>query len=825
MESPRVSMGVKVSINGFLNTVLLLTDTPHLSSQCTFDLFRNITLIMINRLKRVLVIVAVLVVTPYLLYAGKKVNFNKGWKFIKETIAHSSSDVTSASFNDESWESVSLPHTANVESLNAADAWQGICWYRKSFKIAPDQLGKSIYLELEAAMNFSQIWLNGKLVKEHQGGYLPVVVDMSKDLREENILVVRLDNNDNEITGPKPLKILDFNTFGGLYRNAWLYFNNPVHVSNPILANKVAGGGVFVTYPKVSEKRAIVKVQTNVVNKGIKPVHTSVTQQLLKDGIVVAEHKVEAIEIPKNQDRDFTQELSVVNPALWSMSTPNLYQLITTLRGREGEVLDIQNTQIGIRSIAFRDNKFYLNGEQVYMRGVNRHQEYPYIGYALSDNAQIRDAVKIKEAGFECVRLSHYPHSPSFMRACDSLGLMVFDAILGWQYYQETEAFRNQIFQTSRDLIRRDRNHACVLAWELSLNETKMPLEFREKLNIIAHEEYPNNQCFSAGWMEEGYDIFLQARQHRIMHHQPEKHTKPYFVSEYGDWEYYSSNAGLNQHSYDKKLRYELSSRQARKYGESRLLQQATNIQEAYNDNLGNTPAFGDGYWVMYDYTRGYYDQLEESGVMDIFRLPKWSYYFYKSQKSALAGQKAMVKIASYWNESSPLNIRVFSNCDEVALYLNDKLIARNAPSQDSISSHLQHAPFIFNIDKFTKGEIKAVGYINNHPVAIDHVNTPEEVDHFEIIIDESGVKPAAGQNDVIFAYIRAVDQYGVLVPNYNHQLSVSSSSNIKIINADDLRAEAGIATAVLVVGEKEGTVKLKAYNEGIKGQLVFSIR
>src|SRR5690606_29117453 len=130
----------------------------------------------------------------------------------------------------------------------------------------------------------------------------------------------------------------------------------------------------------------------------------------------------------------------------------------------------------------------------------------------------------------------------------DELGLVLLDAILGWQYFNTDPAFEEQVLQTCRDMIRRDRNHPSVIAWECSLNESDMPKPFIDKLHAIVHEEYPGNQAYSAGWTDYGYDIYLQARQHRIEHY--EEPTKPYIVSEYGDWEYFALNAGLNQNAW-----------------------------------------------------------------------------------------------------------------------------------------------------------------------------------------------------------------------------------------------------------------------------------
>ena len=281
------------------------------------------------------------------------------------------------------------------------------------------------------------------------------------------------------------------------------------------------------------------------------------------------------------------------------------------------------------------------------------------------------------------------------MDACDELGLVVIDAIPGWQYFNKDEAFQSQALQTCRDMIRRDRNHACVLAWEVSLNETRMPEDFIDRATSIAHAEYPGNQCFTAGWQEHGYDIYIQARQSRLNNYrQPDK---PYIVSEYGDWEYYAMNAGLNQELWQGLLKADRSSRQLLSDGEKRLLQQATNIQEAHNDNF-TTPAFADCYWVMYDYNRGYATDLEASGIMSVNRLPKFSYYFFQSQRkpgnlSKLYQSGPMVFIASYWTEESDSKIRVFSNCEEVELILNGQIIGYQKPIQieSPLIWHIRH--------------------------------------------------------------------------------------------------------------------------------------
>ncbi|MFR9533172.1 MAG: glycoside hydrolase family 2 TIM barrel-domain containing protein, partial [Rikenellaceae bacterium] len=660
--------------------------------------------------------------------------FNADWRFFRvEQESTAQEHFAKPEFDHSAWEMVSLPHTANIEPLTVNDQWQGICWYRKEFSIESYSPDKIYLFEFEGAMNHTTIWINGGEVKQTQGGYLPIVFDATPYITaEDNVMAVRLDNQDNAVTGPKPLKILDFNTYGGIYRNVKLIEKNKTHITHPILADRTASGGLFVSFPKVSEQSSTVKLQAHVANEHSTPKSLWVKYEIFEGERLVATAQSKMQKLATFASSEFTTTIAMEGAKLWSPAAPNLYRAEVSLY--DGDTLvDQEQTTFGVREITFKKNQLYVNGEKTYLRGVNRHQEYPFVGYALSDNAQYRDAKKIKEAGFDYVRLSHYPQSPAFMAACDELGLFVADAILGWQYYNENDQFKSHAYESARNLIRRDRNHPCVLAWEVSLNETKMPVPFMTTLHNIVHQEYPGKGVYSCGWMDDVYDIYFQARQHRILHPDAISDHKPYMVSEYGDWEYYSNNAGLNQHKHSKDKRLELSSRQFRADGEVRLLQQAYNLQESYNDNM-TTHATGDSYWVMYDYNRGYHDNIEASGIMDIFRLPKFGYDFYASQQSP--DQNIVLKIATYWDENSPLDIKVYSNCDEVKLYLNGKLVAAQTPDTDKNSTMLPHPPFTFSIGTFKAGELRAEGYIAGEKVATHTIASPTAPKSIKLWID-----------------------------------------------------------------------------------------
>ncbi len=743
---------------------------------------------------------------------AQRTQFNKNWTFNRE---------------GEAKEQVSLPHTTRLEPKLVNDQWQGLAYYYKDFDVENFSKDKCYFIEFEAAMNKVNIWLNGKLVKTDQGGFLPTIFDATPHLKAKgNVIKVEVDNRDNATTGPKPIEFLDFNMYGGLYRNAWIREANKVHISDASFADEVAGGGIFITYPKVNKQQSTVSVKTHVVNKEKKAKNVEVIQYVMNGDKTIAKSSA-VVKIPANSASYDTQVISLDNPKLWSPDTPNLYTLKTEVKV-DGKEMDTKDTRFGIREFTFVDNQIHINGKKTYLRGVNRHQEYPFVGYALSDNAQYRDAHKIKSAGFDLVRLSHYPHSTSFMEACDELGLVVLDAVMGWQYYpneagkkfypniteETTKAFDAHLQSQARRLVRRDRNHACVLAWEVSLNETDMPIPFMDMMHKTVKEEFPYGDAFTCGWKPEVYDIYLQARQHRIMHSDAMTFEKPYIVSEYGDWEYYSNNAGLNQHNLEKGKRYEASSRQCRTYGEKRLLQQAYNLQEAYNDNM-NIPATGDGYWVMYDYNRGYHDDIEFSGIMDIFRLPKLSDKLYASQRDMKNPKHCILDIASYWTAESATDVTVYSNAEEVALYLNGKLVARQKPDNNKNTTNLNNPPFTFKVGTFVPGELRAEAFDKNGKVIKeDIVKTPNEVSGLKVWVDKSGREPQAGCNDVVFVYIAGVDKDGTINPSFTETIDVTLEPGWELMNVDPVKAEAGIATAVIRIGDDKGVLSLKALSE-----------
>ena len=761
--------------------------------------------------------------TEVLAQSRTKTNFGFDWEFKREE-----KDVSN-------WEKITIPHTAKIEPLVVNNQFQGTSWYQKKFKVSNFK-DKKIAVYFEGVMQEADVWINDQKVANHKGGYLPFMVDITPFLNsgKENVIKVKVNNEDNpEILPGKPLKKLDFNYFGGIYRNVYLVTTNKLYITNANHANKVAGGGVFVNFNSISKSNASGTIQVDLKNEfaSIKKLVLQFTVKDKQGNKTVFKSGV--LSLNPNEGKAFVQNISLPNPKLWSISSPNLYHLeIKVLVNNK--LIDTYAERIGIRKSEIKEDGYYLNDEKLYIAGTNQHQEYPYLGYAISDEAQYRDAVKIKNAGFDLVRMSHYPHAEAFMNACDELGLLVMNSLTGWQFFGN-ETFQKNAIQDIRDMARRDRNHPSIIFWEASLNETEMSEKFMKQATKALKEELPFEHYYSASWLDNGnYDLFIPARQHAKA---PDYWTKykngnrKIFIAEYGDWEYYAQNAGFNQTAFSNLKEFERSSRQLRGDGEKRLLQQAYNYQESANSNKKGAQTIGDANWLMFDYNRGYSDDLESSGISDIFRIPKFAYYFYQSQRSAnvVLDSKLksgpMVQIATYWTPNSPLDVTVYSNCDKVALYLNDILVSKQKPTVNQNSDELNHPPFIFNLDKFSTGTLRAEGFIKGEKVVSNVIKTPEIVTKIEVSYDVSSKAIHPNNPDVVFVYAKITDANGTTIPDATGEVTFAlSEGNGELIGANPVKAEAGIATIILKTSNLKTPIKITASSESLqKGTLKIS--
>lgn len=743
-----------------------------------------------------------------------KINFGSDWEFKREEA-------------NSNWEKITIPHTAKIEPLVVNNQFQGTCWYEKIFTIAHSK-NKKVFLYFEGVMQEADVWINDQKVTNHKGGYLPFTVDVTPFLKSKgNTIKVKVNNEDNpEFLPGKPLKDLDFNYYGGIYRNVYLITTNKLYISNAVQANKKASGGIYVNFNDISKSKASGTVQVHFRNEFAVEKKANLKFILTDNQSKKIEFESDAFTINANSDKDITQNIVVNNPELWSISKPNLYNLEVQII-EKNKIIDRYSEKVGIRKSEIKEDGYYLNDEKIYITGTNQHQEYPYLGYAISDEAQYRDAVKIKNAGFDLVRMSHYPHAEAFLNACDELGILVMNSLTGWQFFGN-ETFQKNALQDIREMARRDRNHPSIIFWEASLNETQMSESFMQEATKTLKEELPFPNNYSACWIDnDNYDIFIPARQHGKA---PDYWTKYHkgnrkiFIAEYGDWEYYAQNAGFNQKEFSNLNEEERTSRQLRAHGEKRLLQQAYNFQEAANSNRKGDQTIGEANWLMFDYNRGYSNDLESSGISNIFRIPKFAYSFYQSQRDAnvvldtklVSGP--MVTIANYWTKTSPLNVTVYSNCEEVALYLNDILVAKQKPLVNENSDKLKHPPFVFKMDKFKAGTVRAEGFINGEKVVSNVVKTPGKPSKIELSYDSSSKPINPDFPDLVFVYAKIIDNNGILIPTATNEVTFSvTEGNAELIGENPVKAEAGIATIMLKTNNFKKPITITVTSTSLK--------
>ncbi len=704
-----------------------------------------------------------------------------------------------------SWIQVELPHCPFVADLDGRDHWLGECEYRRQIRaVGADPTARQV-LFVSAAMHTAQVLVDGREVARHSGGYLPFAADLTAALRDgkDHELVLRLDNRENADVPPgKPYGELDFCWYGGLYRGVELRAYPALHITEPVAAGEAAGGGVFLRTLEATEERAAVRVRTHVRNAGPVARAFRVRTELRRGGVLVAAGVSTEITLDAGGAGSVELDLELGRPALWSPASPELHDAEVTVCGPEGVAVDARSLRFGVRRIGFsRSGGFTVNGRRLRLRGTNRHQEFPRVGYALPAAGQWRDARRIKEAGFDYVRLSHYPQSPDFLDACDALGLVVMNCIPGWQFCGG-ERFQAACLENARQLIRRDRNHACVVLWELSLNETQMDEAFMARLHAVGHDEYPGDQMFTCGWIDR-FDVFIHSRQHGRIHSW-QNGDKALVVAEYGDWEFYAANEGFDQATGAGVLPAETNSRQFRGDGERRLRQQALNHMAALDDTLAS-PAVLDGQWTVFDYARGYHPVRAACGVMDVFRVPKFSYHFYRSQRDPFEGGEgwtggAVVFVASLWTPDSDPRVLVFSNCEEVELFLNGRSYGRKNPTLSSDYQHLPHPPVVFELPRFEAGTLEAVGWIGGAEAARHRVATPGKAARLALVVDSLGLAAAAGEADVLTAHASVLDAQGMLCVGDGSTVNFAVEGGAEIVGPVSVSAEAGVASIVVRV-------------------------
>lgn len=765
-------------------------------------------------------------------------NFNTNWAYRLGNV----SDGERVGLDDADWVAVTIPHTLAMEKKHLGSRnYKGIGWYRRYFILEPKFKGREINIDFAGVMIDCDVFLNGDKIATHHGGYIGFSVDITDKVRfgQNNLLAVRVSNLDDADTPPgKPETQLDFHYFGGIYGDVALRIQDRLRITDAIQADEVAGGGVFVTYPMVSSERALVHVKTEIANDRLtRAMFTLKTTLLDTAGRSVAETATPAA-LPSGNKLNLEQDLTLTHPKLWHPDQPNLYTLISEIL-ESGTTVDSLTTPIGVRRIAFKPDGFYINGEKLYIRGANRHQQFQNVGDAASDSMQRRDAIALKEGGFNAVR-GHYPNAKAFLDACDELGILVIESQPGWQWWSADKLFWDNTIRDARQMIRRDRNRPSVVLWETTLNETPVPDTWRKAVTDAAHQEYPGDQLFVScdgvsPYYNVGYKVIY--RKQEWLDHDPKK---PFVTREWGDWEG--------------------GSRCLRSDGETAMIRQVVYRQVYLNgdgyDDWGGLDSCDRiaGYflWSWMDYTRGSRDTTLGSGAVDINRYPKFCSYWLRSMTDARnSAYGPMVFIASYnqdresfkttvfssayqsrkggwsvpWSSS---DIMVFSNCDSVRLYQNGSLIGEMARTNNSatapyIAQRGGSPYFVFNRSKFEPGTLLAQGILDGKVVATHEVRTPETAARVEIVPSKMGMPFVADGSDLLPVYFKIVDSNGTLVPDATNAIKITVEGEGQLVgkgiprlNVEDQSVDAGLGFAFIRSSMTAGKITIKAESKGL---------
>ena len=565
-----------------------------------------------------------------------KTNINREWQF---TFSEQDDDFSKESAANGNWERVGLPHTFSLPYFRSESFYEGYGWYQKTLNIDKASLGKNIFLEFDGVFQVAEVFLNGEKVGEHRGGYTGFIIDISENaIAGENILAVRVNNLWDAQLAPRAGEHV---FSGGIYRDVYLNITDKLHV---------AWNGTFVTTPVVSAEKASVNIKTEVKNDNKNEVEFTITSILLDpkgNSIkeVSSKNKVKSeAKIVCDQNID-----EIANPELWSPESPNLYKIKTFIY-KNDSLVDNQTSTFGFRWVEWTgDRGFFLNGEHLYLEGVNVHQDHAGWGDAVTKAGIYRDLKLMKDAGFNLIRGSHYPHHPYFTEVCDQLGLLFLPENCVWGIggfgddgnwkastypilKEDMEAYNKSAAKTLEELIHINKNSPSVIAWSMSnepfFSANKVEVEMKQLLSdlvSLSHKIDPSRLAMIGGAQRKGVDILGDIAGYNgdgaTLYRDP---GFPNMVSEYG----------------------------------SCVTDRPGEYTPCWSSHLknGEKPAWRSGHAIWCGFDHGSIaGNMGEMGIVDFFRIPKRSWYWYRNYFQGIAPPEWPV-------EGTPKSLNLFAD-------------------------------------------------------------------------------------------------------------------------------------------------------------------
>ena len=676
-----------------------------------------------------------------------------------------------ADFNDD-WlfehrDRVRLPHNAVDLPFSYFDekAYQRPFTYEKTFDADPAWQGREVRLRFDGAMANAEVRLNGTHLLRHPDGYTPFIARLTTKLQPgRNTLTVTVDGSENPDIPPFG-GVIDYLTYAGLYREAWLIVTAPVSIAQ-----------VKVETPDILAGARRAEVQVWLDNPRNLPLSGTLAATLRDAGGHVLARTAVPVTGPD-------LAVSLDGPAsirLWDIDDPALYTLDLTLTTPHGQ--DDLSTRFGFRQIDFTADGFHLNGKRLKLRGLNRHQSFPYVGYALGRAAQEKDAEILKnELRVNIVRTSHYPQSTYFLNRCDELGLLVFEEIPGWQHIGHAR-WKDEAVENVRRMITRDWNHPSIVIWGVRINESQDDTPLYTRTNALAHRLDPTRPTGGVRYITDSAlleDVYTMNdfilgneewggnRPRTALRPQQEvtglSHPVPYMITEFGGHMYPTK-------SWDQ---------------EQRQAEHVTRHLEVLNAAYGDPQIAGAIGWCAFDYNThsdfGSGDRICHHGVMDMFREPKFAAFAYASQSDPKHG--VVLKPVTFWargerNIGGTLPLIVLTNCDAVELRYGSNPPKRLTPDRERYP-HLPHAPVIFERRHFTNDELglwgmtwedaEITGFVNGQPVATCRFVADPLPTRLELAPDATRIGP----HDALRVMIRALDQAGNKLPFFPEPVAI----------------------------------------------------
>ncbi|MDX2163510.1 MAG: glycoside hydrolase family 2 TIM barrel-domain containing protein [bacterium] len=710
--------------------------------------------------------------------------FNRDWLYTPAQVSEDTPDST--------FQAIDLPHT-NIElphhNFDNAD-YQFISTYRKHFRLPEPLNGRRLFIDFDGVMIAATVIVNGRRYGEHGGGYVPFSFDITDAIHPDgdNVITVLVDSTERPDIPPYGY-VVDYLTFGGIYRDVSLRYVEPVHIDK-----------VFVrTLDVLTAPR--VEIDVWVKNHGDQA-RTVSLNAAVEYGEGAAIDGGAVVSVAAGAPQQYTLALSTGGSfRLWTLDQPERYAAFITLSDSADRqaALDEQEILFGFREAIFKDDGFYLNGEKLQLIGLNRHQTYPYIGAGAPARLQRKDADILKfELGLNLVRTSHYPQSPHFLDRCDEIGLLVFEEIPGWQFIGDSD-WKALSLRDVQAMIERDRNHPSIILWGVRINESWDDEAFYKATNALAHQLDPTRQTGGVRYFMESqfledvftFNDFSKGVRDPI-------HT-PHLITEF------------NGHMFPTKT-FDQEERQIEHAHRHAL------IQDLAFANPRVTGAIG---WCAFDYNThrefGSGDRICYHGVSDMFRLPKWAAFVYASQVEPAV--RPVLHVLSLWtmgdrSEGGCDPLMIATNCDYVDIWAGDQQLGRFLPDRERYP-HLPHAPITAHggtqLGVWGKAyqDLRVVGYVNDQPAAEQRIAADGVPQRLELTADDDAIH--ADGSDMTRLVFRITDAFGNRLPFATAVIQFSIEGEGVLVGENPFPLVGGQAAVYVRAARQPGTIRVTA--------------